>query len=338
MIASERRARLRPAAVVERWREFWFRPEPAYPLGLVRIAFGALAMAWTLSLLPGLYELFGEDGVAPRQPLRGPFRWTVFDIWTSDGALLVGWAVLLVAAIALTVGWHSRIAALLVFLLILSFDRRNPFVLNSGDVLVRIEALFLALSPCGAALSLDRRRRTGSLWSAATQSPWPLRLMQVQLSVIYLSSVQVKLTGSAWPQGTAVSYALRLYDMLILRVPQWISTDALLMNLATWGTMAIELSIGILIWNRRLRPWVLAAGVVMHTMIMITINVGFFSLAMFVLYLAFVPPESVRRLPDTIADIVTKLRTLPGRLRRTRSENDETNISPSAERVLRAPP
>jgi hypothetical protein len=38
------------------------------------------------------------------------------------------------------------------------------------------------------------------------------------------------------------------------------------------------------------RPWVLAAGVVMHFMIDIGIIIGIFSYAMFVLYLAWVPP------------------------------------------------
>ena len=195
-------------SIVEAWRKFWFRQEPAYPLGLVRIAFGALAVGWTLSLLPSLYQLFGEKGVAPHQHYA-PFRWSVFALWPSDLALMIGWIALLASAIALTVGWHSRLAAVIVFLLILSFDRRNPDVFNSGDVLVRVVALFLALSPCGAALSLDRRRATGSFWSAAIEARWPIRLMQVQLSLIYLSTVQIKLTGDSWPEGTAVSYALR---------------------------------------------------------------------------------------------------------------------------------
>jgi hypothetical protein len=38
----------------------------------------------------------------------------------------------------------------------------------------------------------------------------------------------------------------------------------------------------------------------MHSTILITIGVGFFAPAMFVLYLAFIPPETVRRLPTTI--------------------------------------
>ena len=63
------------------------------------------------------------------------------------------------------------------------------------------------------------------------------------------------------------------------------------------GVLAVELSVGILVWNTRLRPWVLAAGVVMHTMVMVTIAVGFFSPAVLVLYLAFVPPAESEHLP-----------------------------------------
>jgi ABC-type multidrug transport system fused ATPase/permease subunit len=326
MTTSDSVNRLRPGALVDAWRMFWFRPQPAYTLGLVRIAFGVLAVVWTLSLLPDLYEFFGEDGVAPHARL-GPYRWSVFAFWSGDDAVLIGWLALLVFAVALTIGWHSRIAAIVVFVLILSFDRRNPMVFNSGDVLLRIEALFLALSPCGAALSLDQRRATGVFWSAQVRPRWPIRLMQLQLSLIYLTTVQVKMTGDAWPQGTAVSYALRLEDMLLLPIPDWLRTNALLMNAATWGTLVIELAIGILVWNRLLRPWVLAAGVVMHTMIMVTIAIGFFTPAMFVLYLAFIPPQRVRRLPETIERRVATLR------RHVRETEPPSTIPESNERV-----
>lgn len=277
---------------------FWFTPEPTYALGLIRIAFGMLTVAWTLSLLDDLHTMFGERGVLPRQP-QNAYQWGLFAVWPSDGALWIGWGLLLGSALALTVGWHSRLAAVIVFVLILSFQQRNSFVFNSGDNLIRIEALFLALFPSGAALSLDRRRSAGSFWSAEIRPRWPVRLMQVQLSLIYLSTVRVKLDGNTWHDGTAVSYALRLRDMVILPTPQWFSTNELLMNVTTWGTLAVELALGVLVWNRWLRPWVLAAGVAMHTAIMIGIGVGFFTPAMFVLYLAFLSPETVRKLPDT---------------------------------------
>jgi hypothetical protein len=87
------------SAVIDKWRTFWFRPEPAYTLGAVRIAFGALATLWTLSLTPDLEALFSSDGVVARQPIRR-FEWGVFEIWSDDRALIIGWTLLLVSAIA----------------------------------------------------------------------------------------------------------------------------------------------------------------------------------------------------------------------------------------------
>lgn len=291
------------SAVGDRWRRFWFTEEEAYPLGLVRIAFGLLITTWTLSLLPDLTDLLGTRGVMPAQNVE-PFQWGLFGWWPSDQALVIGWAVLLVSGVALTAGWYSRVAAIIVFVLVVSFQHRNPHVFNSGDNLIRVEALILAISPCGAALSLDRLRSVGRFWSAEIRPHWPLRLMQVQLSLIYLSTVLVKLRGDTWPEGTATSYALRLRDMAILPVPQAISTSPPLMNVATWGTLATELAIGILVWIPRLRPWVLAAGVALHLSIMATLSVGFFSPAMFVLYLAFVPPHVARQPLQSIRNIL----------------------------------
>ena len=208
---------------------------------------------------------------------------------------LVGWAALLIAGVALTVGLYSRLAAVAVFVLVMMFQRSNPFVFNSGDGRIKIEALFLALSPCGAALSVDRLRSVGAYWTAEIRPQWPIRLLQVKLSLIYLSTAMVKLRGETWPDGTATSYALRLSDMTIATVPQAIAMNPLLMNAATWGTLAAELALAVLVWNRRCRPWTLGAGVALHLSILVTLGVGFFSPAMFVLYLAFVPPEVARR-------------------------------------------
>ena len=284
---------------IDAWRNFWFRPTPVFALGAVRMLFGAMVVLWTVSLVGDLDDFFSSYGVVPVQS-KSIHEWGLFEIWNGDRALIIGWALLLLSAIALTVGWHSRLAAILVFVLILSFQFRNPYIFNSGDALLRLEALLLALAPSGAALSLDQRRATGKFWSAQMRAPWALRLLQIQLSLIYVSTFQVRMTGSKWPDGTALSYAFRLEDMLIIPLPQWVVTSAPLMNIATWGTLLLELAIGILVWNRRCRFYVLIAGVVLHTTILVTVAVGFFTPAMFVLYLAFVDPDAVRRLPRTL--------------------------------------
>ncbi|MGV0795209.1 HTTM domain-containing protein [Mycolicibacterium sp. XJ1819] len=312
------------------WRNFWFGPQLAYTLGIVRIAFGALIIGWTLLLSSDLYIAFGTKGIMPQPPPQA-YTWGIFNEFSSDTALLIGWIVLLGAAIALTVGWHSRLAAIIVFVLILSFQRRDPLIFNLGDVVIRLEALFLALAPCGAALSLDQRRRDGSFWSAREIRPWALRLMQIQLSIIYISTVIAKTAGETWHNGTAVAYALRQRDLQIIPLPSFLYDNLLILNALTWGTLIIEVAIGVLVWNRRWRPWVLAAGVMLHAGISLTLEVGFFSFAMFILYLAFIPPE---RAEAIATGAQRRLAALTARLLRRDAEvvDDEVDPAPSDER------
>ena len=264
MTESDLAQRSRGAALTDRWSAFWFTPEPAYTLGLVRMAFGILVVAWTLAALPDVREIFSVGGAAPEYVLHD-YQWSLFQIWPGDTALLIAWVVLLLSAVAMAVGWHARVAAILVFVLLSSFHRRGIYVYNAGDSLIVIIALVLALSCCGAALSLDQRRRTGSFWSAMTVAPWSHRLLQVQLSVIYLFSVQAKLSDKTWVDGSALFYAWHTDGRwAFLSVPESLSTNAVLVNVATWVALLIELSIAVLVWNRRCRPWVLLIGVFLH--------------------------------------------------------------------------
>lgn len=305
-------------SVVQGWRTFWFSTEPAYTLGIVRIAFGALALLWSFEIGVNLHDKFGVNGIVPEPPTY-PYLWGVFYAWPGDTTLVVGWIVLMVASLALIVGWHTKPAAVLLFVMIMSFERRNPWISNSGDGLIRILSLYLALSPCGAALSLDQRRHFGSFWSAQDTKVWPLRLMQVQISIIYIATVVAKLHGDTWQHGSAVSYILRLDDMLILRAPGWMTTSPLIGNALTWGTLLIEFGVGVFVWNKRWRTKVLLAGVFLHVTILVTMVVGFFSLAMFVLYLSFVPWERSR---CVAVAAVERCRVMTRRRRRRKVHTD----------------
>ena len=54
----------------------------------------------------------------------------------------------------------------------------------------------------------------------------------------------------------------------------------------------VELAFAILVWNGKLRPWVLLLGVMLHLGIEYAVRVGFFFAAL-VAYVAFLPPETV---------------------------------------------
>ena len=277
------------------WRRFWFEPQPTSTLGVVRIAFGIVALGWTVSLAPDLRTFFGTSGIVPTQPSA---RWWFDPLqkFHSDTARFALYAVLIVGAICLVIGFQSRLASLVVFLGILTLERRNPYMFNSGDVLVRNLAFYLMLAPTGAALSIDRwRKAKDRFWEFPARAPWGLRLIQIQLSAAYAATVWAKVQGTTWNNGTAVSYALRLGDLQRFHAPGFITHNLLISNIMTLGTLALEASLAVLIWNRKARPYVLALGIFMHVAIALNIMVGFFSMAILTAYLAFIPPDTMTR-------------------------------------------
>lgn len=307
-----------PRRAFAAWLRFWFEPQSTATLALFRIAFGLLVSAWTISLAPNLFAFFGPDGIDPGQSERAAGEWGLLAGTASPTAVVGVFLATLAGAVALTIGWHARIAAVVVFMGIVSIDQRNALIGNSGDGLLRNLAFYCMLAPTGAALSIDRLRTArGAIWRFPARAPWALRLIQIQLSVAYLSAVWQKVQGETWRDGTAVSYALRIEDVRRLPTPEFLTQSILVTEVLTFGTLGLELALGILVWNRVLRPWVMAMGIAMHIMIEYGIMVGFFGLAMLVTYLAFLSPATASRL---ILDVRDRLACqLPGLRSVTRS-------------------
>jgi hypothetical protein len=300
----------RVRSAVSAWNRFWFAPAPTSTLAIVRIALGLVVAAWGLSLAGDLFAFFGPHGIQPSPP-RPPGSWGLLDL--SDGDLALGaiYASLLVGAGALAVGFHVRLAALVVFVCMVSLEREAPYVLNAGDHLLRILVVYVMLAPSGAALSVDRWRAGQQVWTFPERPQWGLRLMQLQLSFVYLAAVWAKARGVTWNDGTAISYALRLTDLERFPVPTLVTEVPAFANVLTYATLGIELSLAILVWNRRLRPWVLGLGVLLHLGIDWSLRVGFFTLAVLVMYLAFIPPErassAIRRARHRVLAVTGRL-------------------------------
>jgi hypothetical protein len=281
------------------WERFWFAPQPTSTLALFRIAFGTLALAWALLLAPDLLTFFSRDGIVPRQPeylVGTPWTWGVLGGAPGAPVVIALFAVLVVACVCVLVGYRTRLASAVVFVGVVSFERRNPFVFNAGDALIRVMALYLVLAPAGASLSLDRLRTARDrFWEFPARAPWALRLVQIQLSVIYISSVWQKLQGETWRDGTAVSYALRQDDLLRLELPTALVASPAVSAALTYGTLGIELAVGVLIWSRRARPFVVVPAIALHLLVDATLAAALISAAMLTAFVAFVEPETASR-------------------------------------------
>ena len=148
-------------AAVAAWDRFWFAPQSVSTLAVVRIAFALVVLGWTAAVGHDLFAFYSRNGLLPEQQdldqVVGSGAWGPLGTFTSDTALVVTYVALSSPALLLLVGLKTRVAAVVVFVGLMALTRRNIWVLDSGDPLLRSIAFFLVLAPSGDALSLDRR-------------------------------------------------------------------------------------------------------------------------------------------------------------------------------------
>lgn len=263
-------------------------------LAVYRILIGTLALAnWAL-LTPFYADWFTESGFISRELSR---RWAgellridPFTILPSDTLAQVAWWVMGATALMTLLGWKTRYATIVLFICTTAFHHRNPVILHSGDTLLRMSLFALALAPCGLMYSLDARGKKGDIPQV---SLWPQRLIQIQMAVMYGTTVIHKAYGELWLNGTAAWYPTRLAEFTRFPVPAFLDTTPFL-QIATYGTLLIEIALATLVFAKPFRKWVLIGGLLLHGFIEWRMNIPLFAFISCAQYVAHYDGTEVR--------------------------------------------
>ncbi len=273
------------------WQSFFYSPEAPTSLAVFRIVWGVLLFLNAALMVKDIEPFFGPNGYLPAYRQRNLFGKTRFSLFLllPETILVVQllFSMHLVCCLTLAIGFYTRTSAAITFLTMLSLHHRNPCVFHSGDTFMRLLTFLLIFSHAGDAYSVDRW--TSDL-SAETPlvSPWCLRLLQIQICLVYLRTVFWKLRGKMWPQGVAAYYPTQLESFQRLKLPRKMC-NLLWIRCATWGTLAVQLAFASLVWFEETRYPALLAGIVLHLTFEFFLNLQLFSWTMIASYIVFVP-------------------------------------------------
>jgi hypothetical protein len=281
---------------VKTLRAFWVGEADIAPVAFFRILYGLQLFNWFWQLYPNLTAFFTDEGIFPRRQLLAfyPDRLSLLNLvgeWWQVAAI---WGFSCIVALALTVGWRTRLASFLAFVLVISFQWRNPLILDGSDLVFRFMPLWLMFTNAGDLYSIDARRHpqppTGRGWAL------PIRILELQVAWIYLATGIEKLGGSLWVNGTAAYYALQLEHTFGRSWARPIAVQPLLVQLISWGTIAVELGFLPLamIPSRWTRLIAAVAAFGLHLGILTMMNVGNFPVIMLSTLVLFLPPEWIR--------------------------------------------
>lgn len=310
MISAVRGIRDYTSALWDAWNDFWFRAVDPSTLSLIRVLAGAMLFYTHLVWTYDLEAFFGPEGWLPvnlmHQAQAGrPMVWSLFYYIESPALLWTVHIFALVVFFCLMVGLFSRPAAVLAYLLAISYANRvTPGGYFGLDKINCLLAMYLMLGPCGARYSLDRlwRMRRGKAvhTQPSVSANFAIRLIQVHMCIIYFFSGLGKLQGPSWWDGEAVWMSVANLEYQSIDMT-WMADYPWLYNLLTHVTVFWELTYCFLIWNRFTRPWVLTLAVCVHGGIALALGMATFGLVMLIGNLAFISPSTVQRIVDPLA-------------------------------------
>ncbi len=275
------------------WNRFWFSPISARPIGLFRMLFGFVALLHLLILTDHFdYWLTGAglmQGTEAYQ-IAGILRPSVLHWFQSPLFVRTWFALTVVFAFMVMVGWRTRIFSCLFYFFLLMITNRMIPSVYGGDSLILTMAFYLMLVESGAAYSLDSLRRKKSEAAAAERVivPWPIRLLQVQISIMYFMTAFFKAGGKTWQEGTALHYVLLNEEMG--RWLRFLTEYPIVINVATYSALMLEFLLPFFLWMKATRPYAALAGVILHVGIMFSLNVPIFGELCIIGYLIFLSP------------------------------------------------
>lgn len=196
-------------------------------------------------------------------------------------------------AVAVAVGYKTRLATLACWFLLLWIQSRNNLVFQGGDKLLLLMFFWGIFLPLGARYSVDSAM-DDTLPSEASNNYFSMGTVAILLQVacLYFFSALLKNTSEWMPDGTALHYALHL-GSFVRPVGEWMLHFPSLLQWLTYYVWILELIGPFLLFSPwfflslRLSLWV--QFVALHVGIVLCMNVGLFPLFNTVSLLLFIP-------------------------------------------------
>lgn len=313
------------------WNWFFFESVDPRATAAVRIAYGILLVLMLAVELPDIGMWYSKSGVLPFDVSRFVIdsdTWTIFQ-WLPDNVSAVRWCygIFIVQALLLLLGVRPRLQAICVLMWLTSFQHRNCLLVDGGNTVFRLFAFLLVLSPCGCRWSIDswlHKKRHGHLPDLSKCYGWAVRLMQIQVTVIYASTAWEKLNGEAWLNGTALYYTSRLDDIFGRGpVPDMLFNDLTALKVMTWAVLATEVLLPIGLWVRETRGIAIVAAIGLHLSIEWMMHLFLFEWIMIAALLSFVTAADISFMKSLFSRVLSprsrSLDSMTARRRRRRA-------------------
>jgi hypothetical protein len=270
---------------LDRLRTFLFREEGSTrSAALIRIGLASLMWSrWGYELLP-----FRNPGVIAVAIGLSYYLSTTLMFFGYQARAATAWAGLTALAAWYFLGIHGHRDA---------FSHHHTYLLSVAPVLA-------AFTSCGTSYSVDRwlavrRAEKGGEDPPPERAPlWGMRLLALQMSAVYFWGGFEK-TRAAFLLGDRLE-SIALFFYFGSEYPKVPFFHALVVISAVVTTV-LEYALAFGLWIPRARKWLIPIGLAFHALLYVSVPVMTFTATMWLLYLAFIPPDTVHNVIERLS-------------------------------------
>ena len=286
-------------SLLKYWNDFWFSKAELLPVSIFRISFGLLLCVIFLAYLPNWERFYDVNGIISFNDKSIPHYQnplSIFCLTEGKVPVIFYWCLGFLSALAFTIGYKTRLFTIILYVLYTSMMNRNYFIVYGEDNLIKMLLFYSCFAPLGYCLSLDSY--LNKKLKSKTPSIWPIRLMQVNIGLIYLFSAPYKLIyDPSWVHGEAIYWTAVSNNWSRFPFPDlFYKWNAILSKLFSYGALIVEFSFPILVWFKKTKLIALVFISALHIGIGILIpNVTFFTTCMLCSFWVFVPEYVLKK-------------------------------------------
>lgn len=265
------------------------------------LARSLLALGTFLTLFTSATEVLFRPAVGVSEfPICQGFAgsFSIFCLFSGNPAIAM-WISLIVLAFVIA-GWRPRITGILHWWVTYSF-MNSAILVDGGDQVTSI--LCLMLVPVTlmdhrkwhwTAKAMDELPSSGNIYRLIIANS-TLKIIRLQVAVIYLHSAVAKCNVPEWVNGTAIYY---WFTDPMFGSPGWLSpavmkvvSNSFSVTMLTWSVIVLEFSLFAgLLANRKYRSVLLYFGIAFHIGIALIHGLASFALAMIAALVLFLRP------------------------------------------------
>jgi hypothetical protein len=266
-------------------------------LAAFRVVLGVIVLLDLVGRSSDARVLYSDEGILTRSDAQAYISDDRWSFMFANGSLLFTQLFFLataLTAVAVILGYRTRLAVVLLWVLVISIQSRNPYHLFGADTLTRALLFWGMFLPLGEVWSLDSRGR-----DAADPRSTDVRFISVgsvalflQIAFMYWFTMLLK-TGDAWRSDFTALWWTYNASHLTSPFGQWLLQFPGLLKVLTVLTLIVEACAPFLLFLPFRNGAFRMAGVVMlmglHLGILLTLTIGIFPVVSGLCMVCFLP-------------------------------------------------